>query len=113
MIAMRQRGRLIDLRLRTVRLRGFTALPNAPFYRVNCYPRAEVYIDPIAGIGLLTWEFESCNRPFFRDTQLNLLIARHRRNRMPMVQMNVVSKFVDCLIHTFNRVANTQQGRCF
>ena len=51
--------------LQALRLRRMT-VPSAPFHRLNIYRRAEVAIDPVAGIGLLAREFESRDRSFLR-----------------------------------------------
>jgi hypothetical protein len=64
-------------------------VPSAPFYRLNVYRRAEVAIDPVAGIGLLAREFKSQDRSAFADTKLNASIARRRRNRMPRMRTKV------------------------
>jgi hypothetical protein len=42
-----------------LRLRRMTVLPSAPFHGLNIYGRAEVAIDPVAGICPLAGELES------------------------------------------------------
>jgi hypothetical protein len=66
-----------------------SVLPGAPFQRLNIDRRAEVAIDPVAGIGLLAREFKSRDRSAFADTKLNAAIARRRRDRMPRVRAKV------------------------
>src|SRR5580700_903099 len=78
--------------LRDLRLRRMLVLPGAPFYRFNLYRRAEVAIDPVAGIGLPAREFKSRDRSSNADTKLDASIARRRRNRMPRMRAKVQSK---------------------
>jgi len=64
-------------------------LPNAPFNRLNLYPRAQVRVHPLTCIQQPARELERYDFPFVNNAQLDILIARRRRNRMPMGQMNV------------------------
>ena len=52
--------------------------PNAPFNRLNCYPRTQIYVDPVIRICLQSREFKSRDCFAFGNTQLNLLIGRCR-----------------------------------
>jgi hypothetical protein len=63
-----------------------SVLPGAPFQRLNIDRRAEVAIDPVAGIGLLARKFKSRDCSAFADAKLNAAIARRRRNRVPWVR---------------------------
>jgi hypothetical protein len=89
MAATRQRQPASGIDLWALRLRRITVLPSAPLHRLNIYRRAEVAVDPVAGIGLLARELESRDRRSFADAKLNASIARHRRNRMPGLQTKV------------------------
>jgi hypothetical protein len=85
MTALWQRQPASGVDLQALRLRRMT-VPSAPFDRLNVYRRAEVAIDPVAGIGLAAREFKSRDRSSFADTKLDAAIARRRRNRMPWVR---------------------------
>src|ERR1700685_3348704 len=85
MSATRQRQPASAVDLQALRLRRMT-VPSAPGYGLNVYRRAEVAVDPAAGIGLLAREFESRDRSPLADPKLDAAIARRRRNRMPWVR---------------------------
>jgi hypothetical protein len=89
MVATRERRPASGIDLWALRLRRMSVLPGAPFQRLNIDRRAEVAIDPVAGIGLLAREFKSRDRSAFADTKLNAAIARRRRDRMPRVRAKV------------------------
>src|ERR1700722_4590874 len=59
MAATRQGHPASGVELWALRQRRMTTLPGAPFYRLNSYRRAEVAVDPVAGIGLPAREFKS------------------------------------------------------
>jgi hypothetical protein len=81
-------------------------LPNAPFNRRNLNPRAQVCVHPLTCIQLPARKLKGYDIPFFNQTQLDVLIARRRRNRMPMGQMNVCSEIVNRVVRRLCRSGN-------
>jgi hypothetical protein len=86
MVATQQGRAASGIDLRALRLRRMSVLPGAPFQWLNIDRRAEVAIDPVAGIGLLARKFKSRDCSAFADAKLNAAIARRRRNRVPWVR---------------------------
>jgi len=64
-------------------------LPNTPFNRRNLYPGAKVPVHPLTGIQLAAGELKRYGFSFVNNAQFNFVIARRRRNRMPMGPMNM------------------------
>jgi hypothetical protein len=87
MATTRQGGPASGVDPEAPRLRQMTVRPSAPFHRLNIDRRAEVAIDPVAGIGPLTREFKRRDRRSFTHAKLDDPIARRRRDRMPSFRM--------------------------
>jgi hypothetical protein len=91
MSATRQGQPASGVDLQALRLRRMT-VPSAPLYGSNVYRRAEVAVDPVAGIGLPAREFKSRDRRSHAHAKLDAAIARRGRDRMPRVRTKVQSK---------------------
>jgi hypothetical protein len=57
---------------------GLLVLPNAPFNRLNPYRRAQVGVNPFAGICLSAREFKRYDFLCFDNTQLKVLVEWRR-----------------------------------
>ena len=91
----------------------FFALPNTPFDRLNPHFSSQIDVDPSILVSVQTWEFKSGDLAIFIDAQLELLIIRHCRNRMPMRQMNMLSKILGHFVGILDRVLDARWQMAF